>query len=241
MPDLTPTPGASPQVIAMVVFLCNTVGVVLRWFESITRHVEERPLTRRFVGRGSLPRGLSAPRFAEPGARCPVRVTQGCDLRGCRCRMGKARAGLDWNLGSVRNPCGRLRASGIPRPVFGGGRIGWMSGGTDASGLDHSCRCSSVHGWPCSLVPVCALACSIGLSVLSMSYAGGADRRRPRERRRLHRPAGARPRDAARMVPPKRRRPGLARHRAKATLGVCPTRRCSMTRTRSSPRCAPSR
>jgi hypothetical protein len=27
-----------PQVTAVAVFLCKTVGVVLRWFESITRH-----------------------------------------------------------------------------------------------------------------------------------------------------------------------------------------------------------
>ena len=78
---------------------CRTVGVVLRWFESITRHVEKRPLTRRYAGRGPLLWGLSAPRLVKPGARCPGLVAQGCDLRGCQCRMVKARAVQRWNPG----------------------------------------------------------------------------------------------------------------------------------------------
>jgi hypothetical protein len=81
---------ASPQVKAISWPPCKTVGVVLRWFESITRHVKKRPLTRRYAGQGPWSRGVSAPRLVKPGARCPGRLTRGCDLRGCQCRMGKA-------------------------------------------------------------------------------------------------------------------------------------------------------
>jgi hypothetical protein len=114
-----PALGASSQFTAVAVFLCKTVGVVLRWFESITRHGKKRPLTRRNAGQGPLLRGLSAPRLVKPGARRPGRVARGCDQRGCHCLMGKARAAQRWNLGSVRNPCGYLRPSVIPGPVFG--------------------------------------------------------------------------------------------------------------------------
>jgi hypothetical protein len=51
MRDLAPENGASLQVKVVAVFLCKTVGVVLRWFESITRHHQpKRPLTRQDSG-----------------------------------------------------------------------------------------------------------------------------------------------------------------------------------------------
>ena len=121
---------------------CKTVGVVLRWFESITRHPRKRPLTRRYAGQGPLSRGLSAPRLLEPGS-CPRLVwPQGRDLRVCGCRRGRGRAGPVRGVGSVRNPCGRVTLSVIPGPVFRSGRAAdqWRALAAGGVGRDLKAR-----------------------------------------------------------------------------------------------------
>ena len=47
---------------------CKTVGVVLRWFESITRHHSRTAPDQAIYRSGPLLRRVSAPRFVNPGA-----------------------------------------------------------------------------------------------------------------------------------------------------------------------------